>query len=247
MFDMFINEHCGAQRGGNTMLNERQQDIVEFIKKEKRASVKKLAAQFFVSEMTIRRDLKELEIQKYLKRYNGGAIYYGSDLSLPVNVRKFLNAKEKNMLSRKAEKYLRNGLTVFIDSSSTCMYIIPLLAEYDNITIITNSVQNVLIASEHHISCIVAGGEYCECDMCTVGSETENYLRNINVDIAFFTTLGLSDDGVISDSDERQTAVRKAVMENSKKNLFLFESGKLHKKFPYTLCRTDMADDIIMI
>ena len=127
------------------------------------------------------------------------------------------------------------------------MYIIPLLTDYNDITIITNSVQNLLVAAEHHIRCSIAGGNYYERDMCTVGSETENYLRNINVDIAFLATSGLSDDGVISDFDERQTAVRKAVMENSKKNLFLFESGKLHKKFPYTLCRTDMADDIFMI
>lgn len=229
------------------MLNERQQDIVEFIKKEKRASVKKLATQFFVSEMTIRRDLKELENQNYLKRYNGGAVYCRSDSLLPIEMRKFLNAKEKNILSKRAEKYLRDSQTVFIDSSSTCMYIIPLLTDYNDITIITNSVQNLLVAAEHHIRCSIAGGNYYERDMCTVGSETENYLRNINVDIAFLTTSGLSDDGVISDIDERQTAVRKAVMENSKKNLFLFESGKLHKKFPYTLCRTDMADDIFMI
>ncbi len=229
------------------MLNERQQDIVEFIKKEKRASVKKLASQFFVSEMTIRRDLKELENQNYLKRYNGGAVYCRSDSLLPIEMRKFLNAKEKNILSKRAEKYLRDSQTVFIDSSSTCMYIIPLLTDYNDITIITNSVQNLLVAAEHHIRCSIAGGNYYERDMCTVGSETENYLRNINVDIAFLTTSGLSDDGVISDIDERQTAVRKAVMENSKKNLFLFESSKLHKKFPYTLCRTDMADDIFMI
>ena len=234
-------------KGVNIMLNERQQDIVEFIKKEKRASVKKLASQFFVSEMTIRRDLKELENQNYLKRYNGGAVYCRSDSLLPIEMRKFLNAKEKNILSKRAEKYLRDSQTVFIDSSSTCMYIIPLLTDYNDITIITNSVQNLLVAAEHHIRCSIAGGNYYERDMCTVGSETENYLRNINVDIAFLTTSGLSDDGVISDIDERQTAVRKAVMENSKKNLFLFESGKLHKKFPYTLCRTDMADDIFMI
>lgn len=229
------------------MLNERRQDILEFMKKEKRASVKKLAEIFFVSEMTIRRDLKELDEQNYLKRYNGGAVYCGNKTLLPIEARKFLNAKEKNMLSKRAEKYLSDSLTVFVDSSSTCMYIIPLLADYKNISLITNSVQNLLVAAEHHIQCSVAGGDYYEHDMCMIGSETENYLRNINADIAFFSALGLSDDGIISDIDKRQTAVRKTVMENSKKNLFMFEREKLHKKFPYTLCRTDMADDIIMI
>lgn len=227
-------------------MNDRQREMVDYVKENKRVSVKKLSEKFFVSEMTVRRDLKELEKQKLLERYNGGATYCENDIP-PFEVRKLQNIKEKSVLSKRTRKYLHDSLTIFIDSSSTCMYIIPLLAEYRDIKIVTNSVQSTLVAAKYHIPCILAGGAYNEYDMCTIGSETENYLRNINVDIAFFSVLGISDDGIISDNDEYQTAVRKAVMKNSDKIIFMFDSKKLHKKYLYTLCKAEEADDIIMI
>ena len=56
------------------VLNDRQAEMAEFIKKNSRVSVKKLAEKFYVSEMTVRRDLKEMEKLGYVRRYNGGAL-----------------------------------------------------------------------------------------------------------------------------------------------------------------------------
>lgn len=229
------------------IINERQEKMLEFLKREKRASVKKLSARFFVSDMTVRRDLKELNEAGYIKRYRGGAVYSADDHSLNIEARKLLRSGEKDSLSKEAKKYLSDSMTVFIDSSSTCTYIIPLLSEYNEITMITNSVQNLLEASKYHIKCIFAGGDYYERDMCTVGSYPEEFLRGINSDIAFFSALGISDDGIISDSDEKQTAVRKTVIQNCKKNIFLFDSTKLHKKYAFTLCRREDAGGIIIL
>ena len=83
--------------------------------------------------------------------------------------------------------------------------------------------------------------------MCTVGSYTDEFLQNINVDIAFFSSCAISDDGIISDIDCAQTSVRRTVMQNSHKNLFFFSEEKLHKKCVYTLCRAEDADEIIYI
>ena len=229
------------------VLNERQEKIVFYLKEQKRASVKKMSEKFFVSEMTIRRDLKELEKQGYLRRYNGGALYSDQEHTLPITARRLINSEGKKHLAEKAGKYLRDGLTIFIDSSSTCTYLIPLLAEYQQITIITNSLMTIQYASKFHIRCILAGGVYYEPDMCTIGSITSEFLYNINADVAFFSTLGLSEDGIISDSDEGQTAVRRAIMKNCQKNIFLFDKEKINRKYPFTLCRTDQITDFFII
>lgn len=229
------------------MLTERQYKIVEFMKKNKSASVRRLSKEFFVSEMTVRRDLTELERQGYLARYNGGAYYCENDDILPVEARKKLHSAEKQKLSVMAKKYLSDSITVYIDSSSTCMYIIPILSEYNDIKIVTNSIQSLMTAAKYHIPCIIAGGEYYEHDMCTVGSVTENFLENLNVDAAFFSSKGISDDGIISDDDLRQTAVRKTVMKNVKKVIFMFDSTKTHKKYLYTVCKSDAIDGVIML
>ena len=60
MLELFINEHFVKHFGGIEMvLNKRQEQTVELVKAEHRASVKRIAQHFFVSEMTVRRDLKD--------------------------------------------------------------------------------------------------------------------------------------------------------------------------------------------
>lgn len=53
---------------------ERKQRIVLFVEKNSRASVQELGQELGVSESTVRRDLKELEEAKLLKRTHGGAV-----------------------------------------------------------------------------------------------------------------------------------------------------------------------------
>ena len=229
------------------VLNDRQAEIMDLIKENGRVSTKELSKTLFVSEMTVRRDLTEMEKCGYLKRYKGGAVYMGGEEFLPVQARVNVHYKEKRLVSAKIKKYLKDGMTVFIDSSSTCEFIIPLLKDYENVLVVTNSVFNMLAAAEYHIKCLGTGGEYDEHDMCFVGAHTDEFLRNVNVDIAFFSARGISSDGVITDSDVLQTSARKAIMKNSLKNVFLFDGSKKNKKYPYTLARAEDVDEVITI
>lgn len=226
-------------------LEGRKRDIFDMLCEKKRMSVSELSKTLYVCEMTIRRDLAEMEKQGILKRYRGGAVLT-DDKELPVSQRMYLGEEEKRALGKRAAKYLSDNINVYIDGSSTCQFIIPHIKKFSNVKIITNSVKTLLIAAKLHIPCFLIGGEYYEQDMCLVGSVSERYAEKINVDAAFFTTKGLSEDGIISDSDLEQTMVRYIIMKNSKKNIFLFEKAKLGKKYLHTLCHRDFADDVII-
>ena len=224
----------------------RQKEILEILHAGGRVTVGELSRKLFVSEMTVRRDLAEMERCGFLYRYRGGAVPRYSTGEMPISERLLLDKGEKAALAARCTEYLSDGVTVFIDSSSTCQFIIPHVAEFKDTKILTNSVKALLTASELHIPCHLIGGEYYEQDMCLVGSFAEESAKNFNVDVAFFTTAAYSEeDGVISDFDIKQTAIRKAIMKNSKTNIFLFEKKKCHKKLLFTLCRTDEATAII--
>ena len=227
-------------------LNDRQAEILGYLKKNKRLSVKKASEIFYVSEMTVRRDFKEMEKKGFIQRYNGGAVFSESG-SLPLEFRKMLRSKEKKLLSSKAKEHIKDGMSVYIDSSSTCLYVLPQLAEHKDITVVTNSVQCLITASEYNLKCIIAGGNFYKYDMCTVGSKTDEFLSGMNTDVGFFCVEGISDDGIISDGDELQTSARKAAMKNCGKIIFLFDETRQHKKCLYTLCKAGDADDIIII
>ena len=224
----------------------RKKDIFDILYANGKVSVSKLANTLFVSEMTIRRDLIEMERDGAIKRYRGGAILNTVNNKMPIEQRFFVDEKEKIYLSKKAIGFLCDDLTIFIDSSSTCQYIIPYISRFKNINIITNSVKALLIASKFKISCVLIGGKYISYDMCFVGSIAEQYANSYNVDVAFFSSLGLSKDGIISDTDIEQTMIRKIIMTNSKKNIFLFEKAKVNKIYAYTVCYKSDVDEVII-
>ena len=225
---------------------DRKKDIMDLLYANGRVSVSELAKTLFVSEMTVRRDLSEMEKDGVLKRYRGGAVLTAVSSEMPISQRFFVDESEKIYLSKKAIQFLSDDLTVFVDSSSTCQYIIPYFNIFKNITVVTNSVNALLIASKSQIPCILIGGRYYSQDMCFVGSIAEKNANDFNVDVAFFTCLGLSEDGMISDRDVEQMAIRRIVMSHSKKNIFLFEKNKLNKTYLYTLCHRDDVDEVIV-
>ena len=56
-------------------MEERQKQIFDLVQQLGKVSVDQLAKTFYVSPMTIRRDLAELELIGMIKRYRGGVSY----------------------------------------------------------------------------------------------------------------------------------------------------------------------------
>lgn len=227
-------------------LNERQQAIINLLREKGKISVVRLSQTLNYSEMTIRRDLTKMEKAGLLKRSHGMALENDIN-SQPITTRSFAQDDEKRKLCKEASKHLKDKMTVFLDSSSTCMYLIPYIAEHKEMCIFTNSVQVLLSAANFHIPCYLSGGKYFEKDMCLLGSQAENYATNINVDIAFFSCAGYSEDGRITDDSEEQTAVRIAAMKNAKKTIMLFDSTKKNMIYAFTVCHKDDIYEMITI
>ena len=219
-------------------LNERQQKIVQLLREKGKISVSFLSKELHYSEMTIRRDLTAMEKAGLLKRSHGMALENDIN-SQPITTRSFAQDSEKRKLCKEASEYLEDRMNVFLDSSSTCMYLIPYIAEHKDMCIFTNSVQVLLSAANFHIPCYLTGGKYYEKDMCLLGGQAEKYAENINVDIAFFSCAGYSEDGKITDDSEEQTAVRLAAMKNAKKIIMLFDSTKRNMTYAFTVCHKD--------
>ena len=66
---------------------DRKKDILDILYANGRVSVSKLAKTLFVSEMTIRRDLSEMEKDGVLKRYRGGAVLTAVSSEMSISQR----------------------------------------------------------------------------------------------------------------------------------------------------------------
>ena len=228
-------------------LNDRQKQILMFTQKKHRATVSELAKALYVSEMTVRRDLAKMEQEGFLRRYHGGAISNSDYIDYPIDLRMHINEKEKRDLARRAQEYIQSGQTIFLPGSSTCAFLLPCLRQFEGITVVTNSVQFLIALSKMRIRCILSGGEYYESAKVLVGRNAESVLRGINTDIAFLACDGISDDGMVTVADENTADIVRIGFQNSDKRIILADRSKLGSKYTYNICKTDEADDIIVI
>ena len=78
-----------------------------------------------------------------------------------------------------------------------------------------------------------------------VGPAAENFVRSVSVDILFFSSQGITEDGEISDVCEEETHLRRVMLSRAKKKILLCDSSKIGVRGDFLLCRREDVDMII--
>ncbi|MBQ4563285.1 MAG: DeoR/GlpR transcriptional regulator [Lachnospiraceae bacterium] len=225
---------------------ERQEAILNLVIQKKSISVKKLSELLYVSQPTIRRDLSELEKQGTVKRTHGGVMLRKvADNEVPLVFREEQNNLSKRAIAEKASKLISDGDVIFLDASSTASYLIPYLEKFKDIIVITNSPKTSIKLGERQIKNYCTGGLLLLHSIAYVGSDTENFISKINADIFFFSSRGITQDGVITDSSIEEATVKKAMMKNAAKCYFLCDSSKIGQKYMYNIANAREIDGVI--
>jgi len=227
-------------------LNERQRTILLKLNETGRVRVSSLSRDLFFSEMTIRRDLEKLEKAGLLKRTHGGAIENRKDFEYPVNIRSEINKEQKKRLAQQATRFLSDGQLIFFNSSSTLAYVLPYLTNYKNIRVVTNSVYLLSHLSQMHIPVSLTGGRYNEIEQSVSGRQAEEFLKELNPDLAFLSCEALSDDGRVTDSDEDLAEIAKIAVKKSRISILLMDRSKIGTTCSYDICTTDQLDGVIL-
>ena len=225
---------------------ERLQKIQKLLDGKQAISVQDLAQNLFVSCTTIRRDLNELQRQGLVKRIHGGAVLIAGDAQeLPLYMRKKQNSAAKELIALRAVTHIRDGQVLFLDASSTVQHLVPHLAGFRDLTIITNGLKTAqeLSALPHKVYC--TGGLQLHNSSAYVGHIAERTIREFNADLFFFSSRGLAWDGRITDASGEETQLRRVMLEQSKKHIFLCDSSKFGADFCHNLCRVDQTDAFI--
>ena len=125
------------------VLIDRWIEILEYLKVKKFATVEEMMEKFEISRSTLRRDLIAMEDRGHIKRTRGGAeIIEKNDDNLEwVSLSEIFKYKkeEKIEIAKVAAKLIKDNDVIFIDSGSTCYYMIDYI-NAKNITVVTNGV-----------------------------------------------------------------------------------------------------------
>ena len=228
------------------LLSQRQETLLRFLQEKHFSTVKELAALVWISESSVRRDLKVLEANGLIRQIYGGVVLteYRNEV-VPVRLRDAACSMVKDELAKRAADYLFDGAVVMMDGSSTVRRILKYLKSDLRITIITNNQKIFDECPNGNAVLYSTGGQYLSHSGVFVGSAAEAYIRSVSADLLFFSSQALSWSGEISDVSEAETSMRKAMLSRTETHIFLCDSSKLGQRKTFTLCTKDDVDVIL--
>ena len=225
---------------------ERQEAILSTLAAKQFCSITELAKQLFVAPITVRRDLTEMEAAGLLKRCHGGAsVVDFANREVPYELRSRENASAKARIAKKAVQQIHHGDTVFLDASTTVAHMADYIDSQLELTIITNSIRVLEKLRGKGIRCYLTGGMLLENSSALVGRIAEDTVASLYADICFFSSQGITEDGVITDFSEDETRLRKRMLDNAKRKIFLYDHSKLGKRFLFKVCTADELTTVI--
>lgn len=225
---------------------EREETVLEYLRKHREATVSELCKALFVSEPTIRRDLTKLANAKKIIRTHGGAYYRSTPgENLPQEYREKENAEGKSIIAKKCLSLINDGDTVMIDASSTALPLLRLLGNKSSIVVITNSTKAPLILADTGVKTLLTGGELATNTYGMVGGYAQSFIESFNADICFFSVSNLTPDGRLTDNSIAENLVRRVMLSRARKKVLMLDSTKIGKPCISTLCTLNDVDLVV--
>jgi DeoR/GlpR family transcriptional regulator of sugar metabolism len=179
-----------------------------------------------VSTMTIHRDLTELERQGVVRRVRGGVeALPASFFEMNLNYRKSAMRREKAALGRYAASLIKPGMSLLLDASTTTLALVPHLASRAPLTVVTNQLEIIKLASASGLRVISLGGEYLASEDCCIGVQCLENLRTLRVDLVFLSALSVSG-GEVFDPDDNIVMIKRNMMACAERSILLVDHTK---------------------
>ena len=229
------------------MISDRHGRILEALKNDPHITVRELAKMLCVSEPTVRRDFTELHRKGMITKIYGGAILNtgGADTEIPFLLRENEKSNTKTVMGAKASELISDGMVIMLDGSTSAYHIVPYLSKFKDLIVITSGAKTAVALAEANIRTFCTGGQMLIHSFSYVGEQAEDFVRNMNADILFFSCHGLTDDGRMTDRAIEEANLRKVMFKSCKKKILLCDSSKFGKTCFYNMGSVKDIDGIV--
>jgi DeoR family fructose operon transcriptional repressor len=226
---------------------ERFEKILDSLRASQRATVKELADTLKTTEITIRRDLKELDKKGLVKRVYGGALVTDNDpLNFSIERKMTRNIEAKRRIGKKAAELIEDGDLIFLDPGTTCWEIVPYLATKKRLNIIINSSRlATAFRNEQNHNIIYIGGEYRPFRMDIVGDLAGATIEKLRGYKAFAGADGIDIELGLSANDITSASIARKMFQNAREITFLGDSSKFDHPSLCKIADINVLDYII--
>ena len=209
---------------------QRRHAILALLNEQGEVVVDALAQHFATSEVTIRKDLAELEKNGLLLRRYGGAVPMPQELigepAQPIS-------RHKQAIARAAVGLIREHARIIIDSGSTTAAMIRQLGHKPGLVVMTNSlnVANALRDIEHEPVLLMTGGTWDPHSESFQGQVAEQVLRSYDFDQLFIGADGI-DLARGTTTFNELLGLSRVMAEVAREVIVMVESDKVGRRIP---------------
>ncbi|MDQ0467033.1 DeoR/GlpR family DNA-binding transcription regulator [Labrys wisconsinensis] len=194
-----------------------------------------IAAELGVSEMTIRRDLIELERDGVLVRTRGGAVLTGASVRPAIDreepafeARLRKNQEAKRRIAEVAAELVEARQTVALDVGTTTHLLAQRLSERGGLKFFTSSLRTASLLGEAGREVYVPGGQVRGEELSVCGPAALEQFERYWFDIAFIGVSGISTEGMFDYSLE-DSELKRIYLRRSAHKVLLCDGAKFHR------------------
>ena len=215
------------------MLNlERQAKILELVEEHGKVEVGDLSRRLSASEVTIRKDLKELDARGLVRRAHGGAVRAETVSADPsLQIKAALHAEEKRRIGAAAAALVCDGESIILDSGTTTQQVARNLKDRRGLKVITNAlnVANELLGAGE-VEVILLGGVVRHNSGSLVGQFAEEMLRQFSVDKLFLAVDAVDLEFGLSTPNLDESHVNQAMVRAARQTILVADSSKFGRR-----------------
>ncbi len=224
---------------------QRSRRIVDIISSQGAKSVKMLALELGVSEMTVRRDLQHLRERGIINMLHGLA--FGNDgtegVFYDLHEQQRIMHNEKAAIGRVAAAMIEPSDSVYIDGGTTAAFMARNIPRGMDITVICSTINVLVEMHKKNIEKIIfSGGYYHESTQTFESPEALMMLGNIRASKAFVTSAGVSMELGLTCVHQYEIGLKRLGLNNALKKILMVDSskfGKVSSAFFGTLAQID--------
>ncbi len=217
------------------LIQERRKRILQYINEHQKAEIKELSVFLGETDITVRRDLIELEKAKLLIRTHGGAILSGQKKSVwqtsSIYNRLERNRDKKERIARFAATLIQDNESLFIDGGSSNQIFASVIKDKNNMLFVTNSpdIADILLENEGN-RVIQIGGEMTRDTHLTIGPDAEAHIESHYLDKCITSVSGIDPDVGCFAAIPSEASMKRALVSHARETILLVDSSKFNRK-----------------
>lgn len=207
---------------------DRRHLILERVADEQSIHVGDLARELGVSEMTVRRDIRLLERDGFLRQtYGGATAHLTRSLDVAFNARALQHPREKRLIAMRAARLIEGEGVLFLGVGTTTEQFARYLHAREDLTVVTPSLVAASLLGTRPVRTVILGGTVRRDDLTATGPVAAATLGRFRFEAAVIGAAGVSARWGLTEISDEEAEIQRVAIERSERVIILADGSKI--------------------